>query len=69
MHAMLNISGTICGITGAFICAASGLSRVMGNYYLANYETTTLFAVGTGFMVLACFLKLESLHHRNEQDR
>lgn len=58
MLSILNISGTICGVLGAFVCALSGLSRVLGNFYLANYETTTLFTAGTALMVFGCFLKL-----------
>jgi hypothetical protein len=61
MQQLLNLTGTAAGVFGALLCAASGLTRFMGGFYLAGYEATTLFGVGTGIMVFACLLKLESL--------
>jgi len=61
MQGILNHTGSIAGITGALLCAISGLTRIFGNFYLAGYESTTLFSVGTGLMVFACLMKLETI--------
>jgi hypothetical protein len=61
MQQILNLTGSAAGVFGALLCAAAGLTRFMGSHYLAGYEATTLFGVGTGIMVFACLLKLESL--------
>jgi hypothetical protein len=61
MLQILNYSGSIAGTIGALVCAASGLNRFMGSYYLGGYESTTLFSVGMGLMVFACLLKVEVL--------
>ena len=61
MQQLLNFTGSAAGVLGALLCAASGLTRFMGSYYLAGYEATTLFGVGTGIMVFACLLELEIL--------
>jgi hypothetical protein len=60
MHKLLELTGSIAGVSGVLVCAISGLSRVAGLYYLAGYESTTLFIVGTGLMVFACLAKLEA---------
>ena len=60
----LNTTGTLAGILGATLCAIAGGTRAAGAFYLAGYETTTLFTAGTGLMVFACLLKLEVLSRR-----
>jgi hypothetical protein len=61
MHKLLELTGSIAGGLGVLLCAISGLTRVAGLFYLAGYESTTVFSVGTGLMVLACLVKLEAL--------
>jgi hypothetical protein len=61
MRQLLTLSGHITAVLGVLLCALSGLSRVSGVYYLAGYESTTVFTVGTGLMVFACLVKLETL--------
>jgi hypothetical protein len=61
MPKLLMSIGTIAGALGVLICAISGLARVSGFYYVASYQSTTLFSVGTGLMVFACLVKLEAL--------
>ena len=64
MTTVLNNLGTASGALGAIICAGSGAARLGGSFYLANFEATSLFLVGTGLMVFACFLKLEALSRK-----
>ena len=61
MHQLLIYIGTIAGALGVLICTISGLARLSGLYYVASYQSTTLFSVGTGLMVFACLVKLEAL--------
>jgi hypothetical protein len=61
MSQLLNLAARATGVVGALSCALAGTMRVSGNYYLAGYEVTTLFTVGTSLMVFACLLKLEAL--------
>ena len=64
MTALMNHLGTAAGLVGLVICTLSGLARISGGYYLAEYETMSLFVAGTGLMVFACLLKLEVLLRR-----
>jgi len=61
MYKNLALTGSIAGILGALICFIAGLARIAGFYYLAGYQSTTLFNVGVGMMVFACMVKLDSL--------
>ncbi|MCB1702588.1 MAG: hypothetical protein H6985_18595 [Pseudomonadales bacterium] len=61
MNTLMNHLGTVAGLVGLLVCAVSGMARIAGGYYLANYEITSLFVAGTGLMVFACLLKLEVL--------
>ena len=61
MQQLLNYIGNLAGGLGVLLCAAAGLTRLFGVYYLAGYEGTTVFSVGTGLMVLACLVKLQRL--------
>jgi hypothetical protein len=61
MHKNIVILGSITGMLGALVCAASGLARVMGLYWIMGFQSTTLFTVGVGLMVFACLVKLEEL--------
>ena len=61
MYKNLALAGSITGILGALICFIAGLARIAGFYYLAGYQSTTLFNVGVGMMVFTCMVKLDSL--------
>ncbi len=64
MKQLIGYAGHAAGILGSLICLVAGLSRISGNFVLANFEATTLFMVGIGLMVFACWLKLELLAAR-----
>lgn len=61
MQQLLTLTGSIAAACGILLCAISGLARIFGVYYLAGYQSTTIFTVGTGVMVFACLVKLEAL--------
>jgi len=61
MYKNLALAGSITGILGASVCFIAGLARIAGFYYVAGYQSTTLFNVGVGMMVFACMVKLDSL--------
>jgi hypothetical protein len=60
VHQLLSMSGIIAGYSGALVCFVAGSARIMGHYVIGGYESTTLFSVGTGLMVYACFIRLEA---------
>jgi hypothetical protein len=61
MYKYLTLAGSISGIAGMVICLIAGLARIAGNYYLADYQSTTVFNMGVGLMVFACLVRLETL--------
>jgi hypothetical protein len=67
MNKNLALAGSISGIFGAVICFIAGLARIAGFYYLAGYQSTTVFNVGMGLMVFACLVKLETLSPRQHE--
>ena len=50
--------GLASGTAGGLVCAAAGLGRLAGHYYLFGFEATTLFLAGTALMVFACMVRL-----------
>ena len=64
MYKNLALAGSVAGIVGALICLIAGLARVAGYYYLADYQSTTMFNGGVGLMVFACLVKLENLSNQ-----
>lgn len=61
MDRLLSLAGSLAAIAGILLCLIAGAGRLGGNYHLAGFEATTLFAVGTGLMVFACLARLEQL--------
>ena len=53
--------GSFSGILGVLVCLIAGLARVTGFYYIAGYQSTTMFTAGVALMVFACLVKLETL--------
>jgi hypothetical protein len=61
MYKYLTLVGSISGMLGAIVCFFAGVARIGGYYYLAGYQSTTMFTVGVGMMVFACLVRLENL--------
>ena len=61
MHQLLTLTGHIAAILGIVCCAGAGLARVSGLYYIAGFQSTSLFMLGTGIMVFACLVKLDAM--------
>lgn len=61
MDNLVGTGGKIAGYLGALVCLIAGLARAVGYYYIAGYQSTTLFTVGVGLMVFACMLKLDAM--------
>jgi hypothetical protein len=64
MNGLMGIGGSALGLLGVLACLVAGVTRLMGNSYLAGFEAMTLFNVGMGFMVAACLAKLHVLGQR-----
>ena len=60
MKQALSLASRVAGISGMIICAISGLSRAAGFYYLAGFESMTVFIGGIGVLIAACYLNLEA---------
>ncbi len=69
MYKNLVLAGSIAGALGALICLTAGLARMAGFYYLAGYQSTTLFNAGVGLMVFACLVRLETLQTAVKEDK
>jgi type IV secretory pathway VirB2 component (pilin) len=68
MYKNLVLAGSIAGILGIATCFIAGLARIAGYYYLAGYQSTTIFNVGIGLMVFACLVKLDALQSQTKQE-
>jgi hypothetical protein len=66
MYKYLALAGFISGIVGMLVCLIAGLARVAGTYYLAGYQSTTVFNMGVGLMVFACLVRLETMSTTRE---
>lgn len=64
MYKNIVLAGSLSGILGVLICFGAGLARVAGYYYLAGYQSTTVFNAGVGLMVFACLVKLDALQNK-----
>lgn len=67
MNKALILLGSLSGFLGALICLIAGLARVTSYYYLAGYQSTTVFNIGVGLMVFGCLIKLETLTARQRE--
>ena len=61
MQQLLSLTGSIAGVIGILLCALSGLARAFGLFWIAGYEASSLFSLGTGIMVFACLVQLHLL--------
>ena len=64
MGNILRVAGNVAAIVGVLLAFGAGLARVLGFYLVSGYTAMTLFQVGTGFMVLACLCKLQTMQQR-----
>ena len=61
MNKAFDIIGNILAVIGVLLCLLSGIVRLSGSYYLLGFETMTIFAGGTGVMVMASLAKLQQM--------
>ena len=69
MKELSNLLGNIAGALGILICLVAGGARMVGNFYVFQYEAFTLFVFGTGLMVFACLAKVEALRLEQREER
>jgi hypothetical protein len=60
MKNILSTIGSVVGWSGVIVCLASGLSKLVGSYYIYNYEVMTIFTVGIAMIAAGCMAKLEA---------
>ena len=61
MSRMLEMAGAIAGVVGLLVCIVSSVVRLSGEWYVFDFDLLTLFTVGIGLMVAACFFKLQAM--------
>lgn len=64
MNSRYEWAGNILGLTGIALCAAAGVARLIGHYYMFGYTAMTLFMAGAGLMIAAILIKLHGLTRR-----
>lgn len=67
MNRMLDMVGTVAGVIGLLVCLISGLLRLSGMWRMYDFDVMTLFTVGIGLLVAACFLKVHSMRSEQRQ--
>ena len=66
MKEKIALLSNIAGILGIVLCAAAGLSRLTGQFYVGGYEALTVFNGGVGVMLFSALLKLELIYQANK---
>ena len=66
MKEKIALLSNIAGILGIVLCAAAGLSRLTGQFYVGGYEALTVFNGGVGIMLFSALLKLELIYQANK---
>ena len=64
MNKILSLLGNLAGGIGLLLCAAVGMARLAGYYFIGDLEAMTLFEGGMGLMLAACLIKLHVLEAR-----
>jgi len=60
----INWAGHGAAYLGVFVCTATSIARVLGNYSVAGFSVLSGFELGVGLMVFACLAKLHLLNAR-----
>jgi hypothetical protein len=64
MNEILKSGGRVVGSVGLLMCGTAVIWRLLGNYYLAEFDVGTLLQAGTSAVVIGCFLLLVRLDLR-----
>lgn len=51
----------ITALLGILFCFASGIMRILGNYYFMHFDIMTVFVAGLGLMVFSVLLEMRLL--------
>jgi hypothetical protein len=68
MNALLLLLGRAAGLGGILLCVVAGAARLSGQYYMGNYQLTTLLQAGIAAVVMGCFFLLLALTARERKD-
>jgi len=64
MNKLIETIATIAAVLGVALTVGSGLARVLGMYYLGDFQTMTVFNGGMGIMLVGIVGKLHLLKPR-----
>ena len=67
MERLIILAGNLVAVIGLIMCLGAGMVRLSGHFHLYGYSAMTIFMVGTGLIVMACFTKLEVLLLRSRK--
>ena len=51
-------AGRVAGFVGLLLCAAGGIVRMAGQYWLGAFQAGTLMLAGTALLAAGCFFLL-----------
>ena len=57
------------GLGGLLLFIVAGAARFFGQYYMGNFQLTTLLQAGIAAVVIGCFFLLLALTAREKADR
>ena len=60
MKSFISGLGTVAGLLGVLFCIAALAGRFYGDPAFLGYKALSIFHVGVGLMVFACFAKLQT---------
>lgn len=58
MNDFLLLLGRIAGIAGLLLCVIAGATRILGSFYLGQFQTGTLLQIGVAALAVGCFFLL-----------
>lgn len=64
MEEKLGWFANVASAAGILICVFAGLFRLAGSYYIAGFQSVTLFVLGAALVLVACLAKLYQLEAR-----
>lgn len=61
MNKLIENTATVAAVLGVVLTLVSGITRLLGNYYLGSFAAMTLFNGGMGLMLIGIVGQLHTL--------
>ena len=69
MNDLLLWVGRLAGVVGLVVCAAAGLLRLSGAFFVGGFQVGTMLLAGTALLISGCFFLLLLATRRSGRDR